>query len=75
MAALISFINIFGGFIVTKRMLKMFKRPTNPPECTHLMGIPAAALLASYGNAVANGYPEIHQMGYLAFGLCCIGAL
>merc|ERR1712013_594291 len=74
-AALISFINIFGGFIVTKRMLYMFKRPTDPPEYTHLMGIPAAAFLASYGYAVANGYPEIHQMGYLASGLCCIGAL
>merc|ERR1712212_1323993 len=74
-AALISFINIFGGFIVTKRMLDMFKRPTDPPAYTHLMGIPAAAFLASYGYAVANGYPEIHQMGYLASGLCCIGAL
>merc|ERR1711963_251140 len=74
-AALISFINIFGGFIVTKRMLDMFKRPTDPPEYTHLMGIPAAAFLASYGYAVANGYPEIHQMGYLASGLCCIAAL
>merc|ERR550519_957642 len=37
-AAFISFINIFGGFIVTKRMLDMFKRPTDPPEYTHLMG-------------------------------------
>merc|ERR1719431_1423185 len=74
-AALISFINIFGGFIVTKRMLDMFKRPTDPPEYTHLMGVPAAAFLASYGYAVAQGYPEVHQMGYLAAGLCCIGAL
>ena len=39
------------------------------------MGSPAAALLASYGYAVANGYPDIHQMGYLASGLCCIGEL
>merc|ERR1712096_250960 len=31
--------------------------------------------LASYGYAVAQGYPEVHQMGYLASGLCCIGAL
>merc|ERR1711887_348376 len=74
-AALISFINIFGGFIVTKRMLDMFERPTDPPEYTHLMGIPAAAFLASYGYALSQGYPEIHQMGYLAAGLCCIGAL
>jgi len=74
-AALISFVNIFGGFIVTKRMLDMFKRPTDPPEHSYLMGVPAAAFLASYGYAVAQGYPEVHQMGYLASGLCCIGAL
>jgi len=74
-AALISFINIFGGFIVTKRMLDMFKRSTDPPEHSYLMGIPVAAFLGSYGYAVAQGYPEVHQMGYLASGLCCIGAL
>ena len=50
-------------------------RPTDPPEHTHLMGIPAAAFLASYGYGVANGYPEILSNGYLASGLCCIGAL
>jgi NAD(P) transhydrogenase len=74
-AAFISFINIFGGFIVTKRMLDMFKRPTDPPEHSMLMGIPAATFLAAYGWAMAQGYPEVHQMAYLASGLCCIGAL
>merc|ERR1719347_1452556 len=53
----------------------MFKRPTGPPEYSPLMNIPAAAFLASYGYAVSQGYPEVHQMGYLASGLCCIGAL
>merc|ERR1719481_493570 len=74
-AAFISFINIFGGFIVTQRMLDMFKRPTDPPEHSYLMGVPAAAFLASYGYAVSQGYPEIHQMAYLASSLACIGAL
>jgi len=74
-AALISFINIFGGFIVTQRMLDMFKRPTDPPEYNMMMGIPAGAFLAAYGYAVSQGYPEVHQMAYLTSGLCCIGAL
>merc|ERR1711963_920296 len=74
-AAFISFINVFGGFIVTGRMLDMFKRPTDPPEYNYLYGIPAAAFLASYGYAVAQGYPEIHQIAYLGSGLCCVGAL
>merc|ERR1712110_439840 len=74
-AAFISFINIFGGFIVTQRMLDMFKRPTDPPEHTMLMGIPAATFLGAYGYAMSQGYPEVHQMAYLASGLACIGAL
>merc|ERR1712110_547584 len=74
-AAFISFINIFGGSIVTKRMLDMFKRPTGPPEHTMLMGIPAATFLGAYGYAMSQGYPEVHQMAYLASGLACIGAL
>merc|ERR1711936_954723 len=74
-AALISFVNIFGGFIVTQRMLDMFRRPTDPPEYNAMMGIPAATFLAAYGYAVSQGYPEVHQMAYLASGLCCIGAL
>jgi len=74
-AAFISFINIFGGFIVTKRMLDMFKRPTDPPEHSALMGIPAATFLGAYGYAMFQGYPEVHQMAYLASGLACIGAL
>merc|ERR1719239_2112781 len=74
-AAFISFINVFGGFIVTARMLDMFKRPDDPPEYNSLMGIPAGTFLASYGWAVSQGYPEVHQMAYLASSLCCIGAL
>merc|ERR1712209_71358 len=74
-AAFISFINIFGGFIVTGRMLDMFKRPTDPPEYNYLYGVPAAAFLSSYGWAVSQGYPEVHQMAYLASSLCCVGAL
>merc|ERR1711972_38487 len=65
----------FGGFIVTQRMLDMFKRPTDPPEYNMMMGIPAATFLAAYGLAVQQGYPEVHQMAYLTSGLCCIGAL
>lgn len=74
-AALISFINIFGGFQVTQRMLDMFKRPTDPPEYNFLYGIPASVFLGGYGYAALSGMPEIHQMAYLAASLCCVGAL
>uniref|UniRef100_A0A1B6FCA9 NAD(P) transhydrogenase, mitochondrial n=1 Tax=Cuerna arida TaxID=1464854 RepID=A0A1B6FCA9_9HEMI len=74
-AAFISFINVYGGFLVTKRMLDMFKRPTDPPEHNYLYGIPAAVFLGGYGYGVMQGYPEIHQMASLASSLCCVGAL
>lgn len=74
-AALISFVNIFGGFLVTQRMLDMFKRPTDPPEYNSLYGIPAAVFLGGYGYAALSSLPEIHQMAYLASSLCCVGAL
>lgn len=32
LATFISAINIGGGFVVTQRMLDMFKRPTDPKE-------------------------------------------
>ncbi|XP_045489395.1 NAD(P) transhydrogenase, mitochondrial-like [Pieris rapae] len=74
-AALISFVNVFGGFMVTQRMLDMFKRPGDPPEYGYLYGIPATALLAGYIVTAMQGYPEVHQMAYLASSLCCVGAL
>ncbi|KAG7304471.1 hypothetical protein JYU34_011415 [Plutella xylostella] len=74
-AALISFVNVFGGFMVTQRMLDMFKRPGDPPEYGYLYAIPAAALLGGYLTTAMQGYPEVHQMAYLASSLCCVGAL
>ncbi|ESO85991.1 hypothetical protein LOTGIDRAFT_220929 [Lottia gigantea] len=75
-AAFISSINIGGGFVVTQRMLDMFKRADDPPEYNKLYGIPAAVFLGGYGYAASTGaYPDIHQMIYLGAGLSCVGAL
>ena len=74
-AAFISSINIFGGFLVTQRMLDMFKRPDDPPEYNYLYAVPAAAFLGGYMGAYWNGFSDIQQMGYLAASLCCVGAL
>ena len=74
-AAFISSINIFGGFLITQRMLDMFRRPTDPPEYNYLYAIPGAAFLAGYMGGHLYGVPDIQQMGYLAASLCCVGAL
>merc|ERR1712086_1200784 len=47
----------------------------DPPEYNYLYGVPAAAFMASYGYAISQGYPEVHQMAYLSSSLCCVGAL
>ena len=74
-AAFISSINITGGFIITQRMLDMFKRPTDNPEHNYLYSIPAAATLGAYAYGVSNGYSDVHNLAYLAASLCCVGAL
>uniref|UniRef100_A0A8C6T395 NAD(P) transhydrogenase, mitochondrial n=1 Tax=Neogobius melanostomus TaxID=47308 RepID=A0A8C6T395_9GOBI len=73
-AAFISSINIAGGFLITQRMLDMFKRPTDPPEYNYLYLLPGGAFVGGYGASLAAGY-SIEQMMYLGSGLCCVGAL
>ncbi|CAF0844217.1 unnamed protein product [Brachionus calyciflorus] len=74
-AAFISSINITGGFIITQRMLDMFKRPTDPKEYNYLYAIPGLASLATYGYGITHGYDDTTNLAYLASSLCCVGAL
>lgn len=76
LATTLSSVNIVGGFIVTTKMLDMFKRPTDPPEYYHLYGIPAAGALGMYGLAAASGkFPEIDAAAGTLAGLLCIGGI
>ncbi|POI31197.1 hypothetical protein CIB84_005052, partial [Bambusicola thoracicus] len=74
LSAFISSINIAGGFLVTQRMLDMFKRPTDPPEYNYLYLLPGGVFVGGYAAALSGGY-SIEQMMYLGSGLCCVGAL
>ncbi|XP_063817879.1 NAD(P) transhydrogenase, mitochondrial [Pseudophryne corroboree] len=74
LAAFVSSINIAGGFLVTQRMLDMFKRPTDPPEYNYLYLLPGGVFVGGYGASLLSGY-NIEQMIYLGSGLCCVGAL
>ena len=71
----ISSVNITGGFLVTKRMLDMFRRADEPPSAMHYYAVPAAAFAGMYGMGVNAGYEHIHSMAYLGSGLCCIGGI
>ncbi|KAM7369090.1 hypothetical protein PAMP_013387 [Pampus punctatissimus] len=74
LAAFISSVNIAGGFLVTQKMLDMFKRPTDPPEYNYLYLLPGGVFVGGYAAALQSGY-NIEQMMYLGSGLCCVGAL
>uniref|UniRef100_A0A6V2B5X5 NAD(P) transhydrogenase, mitochondrial n=5 Tax=Ditylum brightwellii TaxID=49249 RepID=A0A6V2B5X5_9STRA len=75
-ATTLSTVNIVGGFIVTTKMLDMFKRPTDPPEYYHLYGIPAAGTMAIYGAGTMSGkFPEIDAAAATLSGLLCIGGI
>lgn len=45
-----------GGFLITQRMLDMFKRPTDPPEYNYLYLLPGGAFVGGYGASLAAGY-------------------
>eukprot|EP00922_Rhytidocystis_sp_ex-Travisia-forbesii_P027213 GHVS01039906.1.p1 GENE.GHVS01039906.1~~GHVS01039906.1.p1 ORF type:complete len:1105 (+),score=157.24 GHVS01039906.1:124-3315(+) len=74
-AVMISSVNIAGGFLVTKRMLDMFRRPNDPSEHAYLYAIPAATTVGTCLLATAAGFPSMEQLTYLAGSLCCIGAI
>uniref|UniRef100_A0A158QRS3 proton-translocating NAD(P)(+) transhydrogenase n=1 Tax=Haemonchus placei TaxID=6290 RepID=A0A158QRS3_HAEPC len=74
-AAFISSINIGGGFLITKRMLDMFKRPGDPPEYNYMYAVPAALFLGGYFYGLQTGAPSAHSLAYLGSSLCCVGAL
>jgi NAD(P) transhydrogenase len=76
-AVAMSSVNIAGGFLMTERMLNMFRRPTDPPSYTWLFGIPLAGTLAFYISRTVAGAAStaLHQTIGLASAVCCIGAI
>jgi len=73
-AVFISWINIAGGFLVTKRMLDMFRRPEDPPDYNKLYIVPGMAFVGGYIAARAAGY-DVQQMAYLASSVLCIASI
>lgn len=76
-AALISAVNIAGGFVMTQRMLNMFKRPGDVSDYPMVYALPAAAIPALYAGALATGHasPELHALTGLAAAAMCVGSI
>jgi NAD(P) transhydrogenase len=77
-ATLLSFINIAGGFLISGKMLDLFRRPTDPKEFFELYAIPSTALVG--GLAVA-AFLNVGNLGIMsgtvaiASAICCIAAI
>jgi len=74
-ATSISCVNIFGGFLVSKKMLDVFKRPTDPPEHYNLYAAPVGAMVCGYGLTKGMGYEQMDKVTALAGSVCCIGGI
>lgn len=76
-AVLLSSVNVAGGFLMTNRMLDLFRRPTDPSQATWLYGVPLVLSIGSYCAALATGLatPALHACVALASGLCCVAAI
>ncbi|KAL4929732.1 putative nicotinamide nucleotide transhydrogenase [Aspergillus undulatus] len=74
-SVLLAFMNVSGGFVITKRMLDMFKRPTDPPEYPWLYAIPAVVYGGGFMAAASTGMAGIVQAGYLVSSVLCISSI
>lgn len=75
LSVLLAFVNVGGGFVITKRMLDMFKRPTDPPEYPWLAALPAVVCGGGFIAAASTGAAGLVQAGYLVSSVLCIGSL
>ncbi|KAK4941595.1 hypothetical protein LTR10_018472 [Elasticomyces elasticus] len=75
LSVLLAFVNVSGGFVITKRMLDMFKRPTDPPEYPWLYGVPGVLFGGGLIAASTTGMAGLVQAGYLVSSLLCIGSI
>ena len=74
-SVLMAFVNIGGGFVITKRMLDMFKRPTDPAEYPWLYAVPGVLFGGGYIAAAATGMAGLVQAGYLVSSILCISSI
>jgi len=77
-AVALSFINIVGGFLVSGKMLDLFRRPTDPKDYFQYYAIPGALLLAGIGAAEFAGFGSVSNMAgavEIASAVCCIAAI
>jgi len=77
-ATMLSFVNISGGFLITKKMLDLFKRPNDPNDFFEYYMFPAGFILAGL---FASAYGNVGELANVsgtvgvASAVCCISAI
>lgn len=77
-ATVLSFINISGGFLVTGKMLDLFKRENDPDDYFEYFMFPAGIMLAGlFASALGNVGDLANVSGTVgvASAICCIAAI
>jgi len=76
-AVALSAVNLTGGFLVTRKMLAMFRRKDDPPEYFHYYFLPPAALVGGYGLMSLAGVANDNLSSTLALasGLGCVAGI
>ncbi len=73
----LSAVNLVGGTIVTKKMLDMFRRPTDPPEYNHYFLAPGVVAILGSSALYATGHAPAGLTNMLGLGsaLACVGSI
>mmetsp|Transcript_9527 Transcript_9527/g.13972 ORF Transcript_9527/g.13972 Transcript_9527/m.13972 type:complete len:1127 (-) Transcript_9527:228-3608(-) len=77
-ATALSFVNIAGGFLVSGKMLELFRRENDPEEFFGLYGIPSAVLVTGLAASAAFGIGDLSNVSGsvgIASAICCIAAI
>ena len=77
-ATLLSFINIAGGFLVSGKMLDLFKRPDDPKDYFGLYALPVGLLVAGLAGSAYAGMGDLSVVSGsvgIASAICCISGI
>lgn len=72
LAVFLSFINISGGFLVSGKMLDLFKRPTDPKDYFEFYALPVAVVLGGLG---AAGFAGVGDLGIMSGSVGIVSAI
>ena len=76
-ATVLSFINIVGGFLITGKMLDLFRRPEDPNDYFEFYALPAAVLVGGLGGSYLTGagnFESVSGTVGIAAAICAISA-